>query len=511
MGRFVSKIALETAVGRIYGTAGHLLKIWFTLKHMGLQSGKAPIEVDTGNSTPSLIRLFSCGAADGVFFVPFAHTTRYLTMKGDAARSIVQTTIRRWATSGSVVTCDPTDFLDIVEKDDRLFVSTRRNYPQGLGIDESGFARGEGFRVAIPLQSFAVWYGRTTDIPEEANAGTFLIERMLTDLNISDIERRLIFGEDVYEIALQSSALSDAEIFSVCQPFIAGGKPIVTEVHSESIIQYERKIKSMTSNLNLPVWMRTAPEAEARALLDGGAKAIVFVGPPRTGKTRMIDAIVPRNSPLRCTIQIHEGWGYDHLVEGFKPDEAGNWNWTPGPLKKAIMDGKTYIVLEEINRANISQSLGEVFSLIEEKYRGESNGITLRSGDRFWIPENVIFLMAMNSIDKSTEDLDDALLGRMALVDFPPRPEDMASLLSENHVSEMQTAKLLQLFGAILEIYPLGHGYFAGISGEISNQKVLSYYKSRVRPVLVNFMGKLRVEDLGQIDNLVDELFSTAA
>ena len=109
-------------------------------------------------------------------------------------------------------------------------------------------------------------------------------------------------------------------------------------------------------------------------------------GPPRTGKTRQIDAIVARNSEDRSTIQIHDGWGYDHLVEGLKPDADGHWAWADGPLKSAIVSGRKYIVLEEINRTAISQALGEVFSLIEDGYRGESNGITLRSGQKLWIP-----------------------------------------------------------------------------------------------------------------------------
>ena len=141
----------------MYGTAGHLLKIWFALKHMGLGTQTGGIEVDTSNSTPSLKRLFSCGASDGRFYIPFAHTPRYLTMKHDASRSIIQTTIQRWATSGSVVTCDPTEFLDISSSSgSKLLVSTGRRYPFGLGVDESGFALEDGKRVSIPITAFSI-------------------------------------------------------------------------------------------------------------------------------------------------------------------------------------------------------------------------------------------------------------------------------------------------------------------------------------------------------------------
>lgn len=506
---FVDEASLSKALEKLYGTAGHLLKIWFTLKHMGLAIDSPPVEIDTSNSTPSLKRLFSYGAPDGRFFIPFAHTPRYLTMKHDASRSIIQTTIQRWASSGSVVTCDPTEYLDItLAEGSKLLVAPGRRYPFGLGIGESGFALEDGARVCIPISSFAIWYGRQTPIPDNTDPTSFLINDMLSDLHISEAEKKLIFVDDDLYANTQASRLSDDQIFSICQPFVNGERSPIATIYSEEYSHYARRVKSMVSNLNLPVWMRTPPEDEVKELLSAGVKAILLYGPPRTGKTRIIDEIVKRDDDKRCTIQIHDGWGYDNLIEGFRPDENGNWNWSDGPLKAAIESGKKFIVLEEINRTAISQALGEVFSLIEESYRGELNGIILRSGHKFWIPEDVVFFMTMNTIDKSTEDIDDALLGRIAAVEFPPRPENLSQMLTSNGVPEAVQEKITQLFAEILNIYPLGHGYFAGLSGAIDNNHVIRYYKARVRPVLFNFLGELKQQELARIDNLVDELFS---
>ena len=66
---------------------------------------------------------------------------------------------------------------------------------------------------------------------------------------------------------------------------------------------------------------------------------------------------------------------------------------------------------------------GEIFSVMEEAYRGQDISIALRSGDLLTIPEDLVFLMTMNNLDKSTEDLDDALFGRIAAVEFPPRED----------------------------------------------------------------------------------------
>lgn len=505
---YVDKETLARALERLYGTAGHLLKIWFTLKQMGLRPGSAAVEIDTANSTPSLQRLFSCGDPDERFYVPFAHTPRYLTMKHDASRSIVQTTIQRWASSGSVVTCDPTEFLDFAGGEGtKLQVSTGRRYPFGLGIGESGFALRDDARVTVPLNAFAVWYGRQTVIPDNADPSNFLVEQMLRELHISPAERELIFVDDELSIHTQAACLTNKDIFSACMPFIEGRREITAEVHSEDFAHYTRRVKSMLSGLNQPEWMRLPPATAVRELLDAGAKAILLYGPPRTGKTRMIDSIVDRTAKDRCTIQIHDGWGYDHLVEGLKPDANGNWGWKDGPLKEAIGSGKKFIVLEEINRTAISQALGEVFSLIENAYRGVNNAITLRSGQKFWIPDDVVVLMSMNTVDKSTEDIDDALLGRVAAVEFPPRPEDLNDMLASNGIESDTRQKLGVLFSEILNVYPLGHGYFAGLKGPLDNMAIIRYYKAHIRPVLFNFFGQLKGKELAKIDNIVDEMF----
>ena len=507
---FINNITLVRSLSALYGTSGQLLKIWFTLKHMGLGRNPNGVEIDTANSTPSLKRLFFCGASDGRFYIPFAHTPRYLTMKYDASRSIIQTTIQRWASSGSVVTCDPTEFLDIAQTErNKLLITPSRRYPFGLGVDESGFALEDGRRVSIPIHAFSIWYGKTTDIPVGDEPASYLVNQMLGDLNISPAERELIFVDDKIEIATQMTVLEDRDIFESCSKFIDGDGELTSVVFPETFNQYTRKFKSMISGMDQPEWMRSSPKDEVNFLLKEGAKAILLLGPPRTGKTRLIDQLFDRSDENRCTIQIHDGWGYDNLIQGLKPDPDGKWNWENGPLKVAIEKRKTIIVLEEINRTAISQALGEVFSLIEEDYRGEKNAISLRSGEKFFIHKDVVFIMTMNTVDKSTEEVDDALMGRVAAVELPPRAEDLSEMLFANSIPADTRKKLGELFAEILSIYPLGHGYFAGLRGELTTIQVIRHYKARIRPVLSNFLGKLKAAELAKIDNIVDELFGS--
>jgi 5-methylcytosine-specific restriction protein B len=505
---FITPDSLREATRKLVGTAGHMVKVWLVLKHMGLQQGASQIAIDTANSTHSLKELFGCGAPDGRFYVPFAHTSRYMTMKHDASRSIIQTTIQRWATSGSVVTCDPTSFLDIQNSPDHgLTVKTARCYPLGLGHGESGFALEKDARVQIPITAFAAWYSRQASIPSSVDPREFIITRLLSDLHVATAERELIFVDDSMKVAVGPSMIGDEDLFEICQGIVNSKDVPAALVQQESYDQYATRVASMASSLDSPAWLRSDPGEEVRGLIDRGHKAILLYGPPRTGKTRIVDSICPRANPQRSTIQIHDGWSYDNLIQGLVPAEDGTWGWRDGPLKNSIESGKKYIVLEEVNRTNISQALGEVFSLIEESYRGQSNSITLRNGQSFFVPDDVIFLMTMNTVDRSTEEVDDALIGRLAAVEVPPRVEDLLSMLEANNVSQAIRTSLARLYSSILTKYPLGHGYFSALKENLSNDDILKHYRFRIRPVLYNFLGELRINDLHQIDNLVDELF----
>lgn len=498
---FFTEQTIKNAVRDMRGAADHMLKIWFVLKSMGLTKSNSVV-IDTANSTPHLQRLFKSGNEDGSFFVPFAHTKRFAEMKRDASRSIIQTNIQRWASSGSVVTVDPTSFLSFNNSVDGIVVRVGRQYPLGLGHDKTGFAREDGQRVNIPLLQFAIWYFAQTD-PKTQNADE-IIKKLKTELNLDDSECELIFVNKEIKVEFQNTPITDKQLSEICNS--AFSTPVTLEAKLETSTEYVKRVKNMVTVSEKPAWITTSPEEQISDLISQGERAILLYGPPRTGKTRAIDMLYGRNADNRCTIQLHEGWGYENLITGFMPDANGNFDWRDGALLCALRNSKKVIVLEEVNRTRLSQALGEVFSLLEPAYRGAEHAIELPNGQKLSIPEDTVFFFTMNTIDASTEDVDDALIGRMASVNFPPRIEDLNSILVSAGVDEENREKIKNVFNSIQSVYPMGHGYFANIKSTTTFTK---YYLSRIRPVLCNHFEAFKPEVICQIDNAVDSLFIT--
>jgi hypothetical protein len=179
-------------------------------------------------------------------------------------------------------------------------------------------------------------------------------------------------------------------------------------------------------------------------------------------------------------ITFHQSYSYEEFIEGIRPNLDGKNDLTYSIEKgvfKRISDrakndqaNKYVIIIDEINRGNISKIFGDLITLIEPSKRlFEDNGehpkqVTLPYSKKpFGVPNNLYILGTMNTADKSIALLDSALRRRFSFTEMPPK----ASVLTENKISVegIEIEQLFEIINKRIEFlidkdHAIGHSYF---------------------------------------------------
>ena len=267
---------------------------------------------------------------------------------------------------------------------------------------------------------------------------------------------------------------------------------------------------------------------------------LILYGPPGTGKTystiEYALKILLENTKLKeltRTVQkkifdelkkkgrivfttFHQSMSYEDFVQGIKPktDENGNivYKVEKGIFRqicetaetaqkcKTTVEGIEYsitnncvLIIDEINRGNVSEIFGELITLIEtDKRIGEKNEIRVKlptsdgSDKAFGVPANVYIIGTMNTADRSVEALDTALRRRFSFVEMMPKydlPELNKKIAGIELKTILQTIneRIIWLKGREQQI---GHSYFLECK---NNNDFLNIFKNKIVPLLQEY------------------------
>lgn len=152
------------------------------------------------------------------------------------------------------------------------------------------------------------------------------------------------------------------------------------------------------------------------------------------------------------------------------------------------------LIIDEINRGNVSRIFGELITLIEPTKRAKASEAleaTLPySKQTFSVPSNVYLIGTMNTADRSLAGLDIALRRRFTFREMAPRPE----LLDDVYVSGVNIGRLLRLINERIEVlldrdHCLGHAYFIELKGEGKNTlaRLAAIFRQKILPLLQEY------------------------
>ena len=351
------------------------------------------------------------------------------------------------------------------------------------------------------------------------------------------------FGGDISEIIKAEGGMKEGDIllFSKSKDSIS----FIVEIIKSTDERYKTFCSAMDSErhliINVDDDLKTCLEISRTSKTDTlHPLNFIIYGAPGTGKTystidyalaiinhQSFDDFVRANPDRKTNLirykqmvedgrivftTFHQNYGYEEFIQGLRPDSSSPtlaFKTIDGVFKtiadKALNDedenNNYVIILDEINRANISKVFGELITLIEEDKRwGENDQMsaTLQSGDVFAVPNNLYIIGTMNSADKSISLIDAALRRRFVFFEQIPDKEkitdpslkEVFETINKKLVYELESTDLL-----------VGHSYFMNKT----KSDLVSIMNNSIIPLFYEYFYDNRKKIGSVLQSVIDE------
>lgn len=244
---------------------------------------------------------------------------------------------------------------------------------------------------------------------------------------------------------------------------------------------YNQLIKEFSDNDNDFLTLKTPKDKEFRVRLNSNNNLSLFT----TNKSSQQGTFTKEKLEQHLYYEnAFNGWeGYanailNYLKENFK-------------LRTKGINYRNYtLIIDEINRGNVSAVFGELITLLEDDKRiGQKEAIKIKlpySKDDFGVPSNLYIIGTMNTADRSVEALDTALRRRFSFTEVAP---DSTLLEGKKVEDKIALEKLLQTINDRIEIlidkdHKIGHSYFLNIE---NLDDLKETFKNKVIPLLEEY------------------------
>lgn len=351
----------------------------------------------------------------------------------------------------------------------------------------------------INILALAIWSARFDEFNAEMYGDTF-IKSFKELYKISSEEYKNIFFIDAD--GLELNFINKIPDYEKIRKFIDKDSSMDEEWYTVENIEKEHQVMS-TESAGLQMERNNIKKINKDKIISlfDISYQIILSGPPGTSKSFLAKEIGTSFDEV-FHIQFHPQTSYNDFIGGYKVDGT-NVQYMEGVLLKIIANiepDKSYLlIIDEINRTNLSQVFGEVIQCLDRDYSVSITTEKNKSVD-FSLPKNLSIIGTQNSSDRTLGSMDFALKRRFLKVDIYPDSDLLLNLCStENNMNSILSNLLNKINTNLFQVtknidFQIGHALFLDIKEKDSDGKYIWDYSKlekifnyKILPIVTDF------------------------